>query len=141
MKEKIVLMDGATGTRLWALAQAAGLTGGQLNSWAVTAANQAGNYYASQLNDKLPELYSDAYNRYLQEFQRQLGISDQYQGFDDREYSRWADQQGRNLDLADRYNQYGQQEYGQFVDKYGRKMGAFGAYNQLSQQDYDQYRD
>ena len=104
-----------------ALAQASMRTGGLANSYAVTAASQAGDYYASQLSDKQPQLYTDAYNRYLQEFQRQLGISDQYQGFDDREYSRWADQQGRNFDVADRYNQYGEQDY----DKYRDRLSQF----------------
>jgi hypothetical protein len=103
-----------------ALAQAAMRTGGLANSYAVTAATQAGDYYAAQLSDRLPQLYQDAYQRYLQEFQRQMGISDQYAGFDDREYARWADQQGKNLDLADRYNQYGQQEYGQYQDRLGQ---------------------
>ena len=117
-----------------ALAQASMRTGGLANSYAVTAASQAGDYYASQLSDKLPELYQDAYNRYLQEFQRQLGISDQYQGFDDREYSRWADQQGRNFDLADRYNQYGEQDY----DKYRDRLGQYNTDRNFS---YGQYRD
>jgi len=117
-----------------ALAQAAMRTGGLANSYAVTAASQAGDYYASQLSDKLPQLYQDAYNRYLQEFQRQMGISDQYQGFDDREYSRWADQQGRNFDLADRYNQYGNTEYQRYLDQLGQ-------YNTDRNFDYGRYRD
>ena len=117
-----------------ALAQASMRTGGLANSYAVTAASQAGDYYASQLSDKLPELYQDAYNRYLQEFQRQLGISDQYQGFDDREYSRWADQQGRNFDLADRYNQYGEQDYNKYRDRLSQ-------YNTDRNFSYGQYRD
>ena len=124
-----------------AMAQAAMRTGGVPSSYAVTAATQAGDYYAAQLSDRLPQVYQDAYNRYLQEYQRQMGISDQYAGFDDREYARWADQQGKNLDLAGMYNQIGQQEYGQFVDKYGRKMDMANAYGNLGQQDYNQYMD
>lgn len=102
------------------LGQAAAMTGGMASTAAMTAASQAGDYYASQLSDKLPQLYNDAYNRYLQEYQRQLGISDAYAGFDDREYQRWAQQQGMNLDMADRYNQYGQQDYGQYQDRLGQ---------------------
>ena len=90
-----------------ALAQAAMRTGGLANSYAVTAASQAGDYYAAQLSDRLPQLYQDAYNRYLQEFQRQMGISDQYQGFDDREYSRFGDRlQQYNTDRNFDYNRY-----------------------------------
>ena len=54
------------------MAQAAAMTGGIPSSYAVTAGAQAGNYYASQLSDKLPELYQMAYNRYLQEYQDKL---------------------------------------------------------------------
>ena len=135
-----------------AMAQAAMRTGGLANSYAVTAASQAGNYYAAQLSDKLPQLYNDAYNRYLQEFQKQLGISDQYQGFDDREYSRWADQQGRNFDLADRYNQYGQQDYNKYqdtLDQYNRDRNFQYGVNRDAVSDelnnygirYNQYQD
>lgn len=98
------------------LGKYAAMTGGMPSTAAVSAAQQAGNYYAAQLSDRLPQVYQDAYNRYLQEYQRQLGISDAYAGFDDREYQRWLQSQGQNLDLADRYNQYGQQDYNRFQD-------------------------
>ena len=45
-----------------ALAQAAAATGGQVSTAAMTAAGQAGDYYAGQLADKIPELYENAYN-------------------------------------------------------------------------------
>lgn len=102
------------------LGQAAAMTGGMASTAAVTAASQAGDYYASQLSDKLPQLYNDAYNRYLQEYQRQLGISDAYANADNTEYSRWLQQQGMNMDMADRYNQYGLQDYGQYQDRLGQ---------------------
>ena len=98
------------------LGRYAAMTGGMPSTAAVTAASQAGDYYASQLSDKLPEVYQQAYQRYLQEYQRQLGISDAYAGFDDREYQRWLQGQRQNLDLADRYNQYGQTDYSRFLD-------------------------
>jgi hypothetical protein len=69
----------------------AAMTGGMPSTAAVTAASQAGDYYASQLSDKLPQVYQDAYNRFLQEYQRQLGISDQYAQFGNTEYNRWAE--------------------------------------------------
>lgn len=47
-----------------ALAKAAAATGGVPSSYAVTAAAQAGNYYASQLADKVPELQEMAYQRH-----------------------------------------------------------------------------
>ena len=95
-----------------AMAQAAMRTGGLANSYAATAASQAGDYYAAQLSDRLPQLYQDAYNRYLQEFQRQMGISDQYQGFDDREYSRFGDR-------LQQYNTDRNFDYGRYRDAVG----------------------
>lgn len=50
-----------------ALAAASAATGGVPSSFAVTAAAQAGDYYAGQLADKIPELEQNAYQRYLQE--------------------------------------------------------------------------
>ena len=48
-----------------ALGSAAAMTGGIPSSYAVAAASQAGDYYASQAADKIPELYQQAYNRYV----------------------------------------------------------------------------
>lgn len=50
-----------------ALGAAAAATGGIPSSYATAAATQAGDYYASQLTDKVPELYQQAYNRYVNE--------------------------------------------------------------------------
>ena len=124
-----------------AMGQAAARTGGIPSSYAMTAASQAGDYYAAQLSDRIPQVYQDSYQRYLQEFQKQLGISDQYQGFDDREYSRWADQQGKNLDLADRYNQYGRQDYDQYRDRVSQQLSGADRYNGYDQTEYQRYLD
>lgn len=89
------------------MAEAAMRTGGLANSYAVSAAAQAGNYYAAELSDRLPQLYNDAYQRYLAEFQRQLGISDQYAEFDQNEYGRYADELGQwNKDRSFDYGLY-----------------------------------
>ncbi len=48
------------------LAQVAQNAGGN-NSYAVSAAAQANNYYMQQLADKVPELFNAAYNRYMNE--------------------------------------------------------------------------
>lgn len=152
------------------LGRYAAMTGGMPSTAAVSAAQQAGNRYAAELSDRLPQVYQDAYNRYLQEYQRQLGISDAYAGFDDREYARWRDQQGQNLDLADRYNQYGQRDYNEYLntldqwnrdrsfgygaardnqqlgrqqveDQYGRYRDAVGDARYADETAYERYRD
>lgn len=50
-----------------ALGAAAASSGGIPSSYATAAATQAGDYYAAQMTDKVPELYQQAYNRYLNE--------------------------------------------------------------------------
>ncbi len=55
-----------------ALGQAAAASGGLPSSYAVNAAAQAGNYYASQMTDKIPELYQLAYQKYSDDYNRQL---------------------------------------------------------------------
>ena len=47
-----------------AMGQAAALTGGYGNSYAATVGNQAYQSYLQQLNDKVPELYQLALDRY-----------------------------------------------------------------------------
>lgn len=53
-----------------ALGRAAALTGGVPSTAAVTAASQAGDYYAAQLAVKVPELWSLAWSRYKDEDNR-----------------------------------------------------------------------
>lgn len=50
-----------------ALGTTAASTGGIPSSYATAAATQAGGYYAAQMTDKVPGLYQQAYNRYLNE--------------------------------------------------------------------------
>lgn len=71
------------------LAQAAANTGGVASTAAVTAAQQANNYYGAQLSDKLPELYDAAYNRWLDEFTLNQNKLAAVQGERANEYDRY----------------------------------------------------
>lgn len=51
------------------LGQYAQNTGGIAGSSAIAAASQASDYYKAQLADKVPELYENAYGRYLDDLQ------------------------------------------------------------------------
>lgn len=125
----------------------AAMTGGMPSTAAVSAASQAGNYYASQLSDKLPQLYQDAYNRYLDEYKKQLGLSEAYGQVADTEYGHWLDSQNQNLNLANAYNLYGQQDYAQHlndVDQFNKNRDfaykmAIDAINMSRQDFYDKY--
>lgn len=128
-----------------ALGQAAAMTGGVPSSYAVTAASQAGDYYAAQLSDRLPQLYQDAYNRYLQEYQRQLGIADAYAGYGQTEYNRYLDQLGqyntdRNFAYGAYRDQIGDQRYetqwAQEMREYEDKLAQQARENGWTEQEY-----
>lgn len=51
-------------------------TGGIAGSQAIAAASQAADYYKAQLNDKIPQLYENAYSRYLNDVAQQQGMAE-----------------------------------------------------------------
>lgn len=72
------------------LAEAAAGAGG-MNSYAITAAQQANNYYNSQLNDVIPQLYDAAYQKYLTEINNKVRDLGLLQDMDATQYSRYRD--------------------------------------------------
>lgn len=75
-----------------ALGAAAAASGGIPSSYASTAAGQAGNYYAAQMTDMIPELYQLAYNQYLNDYQMDLSDLGVVQGQEATDYGRYQDQ-------------------------------------------------
>ncbi|MGN1121978.1 MAG: hypothetical protein ACI4RV_06395, partial [Eubacteriales bacterium] len=85
----------------------AAATGGIPSSYAVTAASQAGDYYAAQLSDKIPELYEAAYGRYLDEYNRKRDTYDVLRTAEQDEYSRYLDELARyDSEKADAYSKF-----------------------------------
>lgn len=74
-----------------ALADAAAMTGGLPSSYAVTAGTQAGNYYAAQLGDKIPELQQLAYSMYLDDIDQKIKDLGLVQQMDETQYNRYRD--------------------------------------------------
>ena len=72
------------------MAEAAAGAGG-MNSYAITAAQQANNYYNSQLNDVIPELYNTAYQMYLQDIDNKVRDLGLLQNMDATQYARYRD--------------------------------------------------
>lgn len=72
------------------LADIASSAGG-MNSWAVTAAQQAQNNYNAQLGDKIPELYQLAYQMYLNDKASQVEDLGLLQQMDSTQYNRYRD--------------------------------------------------
>ena len=82
-------------------------TGGLPSSYAVTAAAQAGSNYAAQLSDKLPELYEAAYNRYLNEYNKNLTNLSAVQNAEQIDYSKYLDELNQyNTDRGFGYEQH-----------------------------------
>ncbi len=77
--------------------QAAAMTGGYSNSYAVTAGNQAYQKYLDQLSGKIPELYQLALSRYNQEGQDALNKYSVLSDAENTDYSRYNDQYNRFL--------------------------------------------
>ena len=74
-----------------AAASASALTGGYGNSYAGTAASQANQQYLTQLNDKIPELYNAAMQKYQMETENlysQFGMLETEEG---RQYGIYRD--------------------------------------------------
>lgn len=79
------------------MASAAAATGGMPSSFAVSAAQQAGNQYAAQMADKIPELERMAYDRYLQDLGMKRSDLQMVEGASKAEY-------GQFLDKLNQYN-------------------------------------
>ena len=81
---KLAMMD--------AMGQASAMTGGYGNSYAQTAGQQAYQGYLQQLNDKVPELYALALDKYNQEGQAMYDQASLMAQMEDQDYGRYRDQ-------------------------------------------------
>lgn len=72
------------------LAEAAAGAGG-MNTYAITAAQQAQNNYIAQLNDKIPELYQLAYQMYINDKESKVQDLGILQDMDATQYNRYRD--------------------------------------------------
>lgn len=105
-----------------ALGKASAVTGGLPSSWAVTAATQAGDYYAAQLSDRLPDLYQQAYERWLEDYERKLGLLDSVTELAERDYQQYRD----------RYEDWEQERdfaYDLWLDQQERQRQNFSDYS------------
>lgn len=131
------------------MGQAAGLTGGYGSTYSQNAGQQAYQGYLQQLNDIVPELYGQAYERYRDEGADLLNRYGLVQQNDERDYGRYRDTVG---DYYNDYNlayQRAQDErnfdYGQWGDmlSYFQQLAGQenGDYWNRTQFDYQKQRD
>lgn len=92
------------------LGAAAAATGGLPSSYAVSAAGQAGNYYASQMADKIPELYQLAYNKYVSDHSMKLSDLGAVQSAEQADYNKYLNQ-------LNQYNTDRNFGYGRYLDE------------------------
>lgn len=131
------------------MGEAAALTGGYGSSYASTAGNQAYQAYLGQLNNKIPELYQLALDKYNNETNDMYSRMNLYQNLDDTDYGRHRDDVSdyyTDLNNAEnRYNMLYNQDYGQHRDEvsdyYNDVSNSMNLYDMLYNQDYGQHRD
>ena len=102
------------------MGQAQAMTGGYGNSYAQSVGQQAYQGYLQQLNDKIPELYQLALNKYQMEGD---ALTDQYAilgAQEDQDYGRYRDQvSDYNTELERLQNRYDTErdyDYGKWAD-------------------------
>ena len=112
------------------MGQAAAMTGGYGSSYASTAGNQALQSYLQQLNDVVPELYAQAYQRYVQEGQ---DLKDKYgitQSADATDYGRYRDKVGDwQADRAYAYGAYSDErnfDYNDYATQLNKALTLLG---------------
>nr|WP_326184905.1 hypothetical protein [uncultured Oscillibacter sp.] len=117
-----------------ALAQTSAASGGRASSYAVNAATQAGDYYATKLNDIIPTLYQQAYDRYLNEYSMKLQDLGAVNTQEQLDYAKY-------LDSLTQYNTDRNFAYNQYLDDYSRLQSTLGALQSQDSVDYGRYLD
>lgn len=117
-----------------ALAKASAASGGRPSSYAVNAATQAGDYYATKLNDVIQTLYQQAYERYLDEYNMKLKDLNTVNQQEQLDYAKYIDRLGQfNTDRGFAYQNY--------VDDYDRLRSQLADVQGQDQIDYARYLD
>lgn len=117
-----------------ALGTAAAASGGIASSYAATAAGQAGDYYASKMTDKIPELYQLAYNQYMNDHSMKLSDLGAVQGAEQSDYQKY-------LNELSQYNTDRSFDYGVWSDAQQLKVQDLQSAMALEQMDYSKYLD
>lgn len=117
-----------------AIAQAAALTGGQVSTAAATAASQAGDYYAGQLADVIPQLYENAYQRYLSDYSLLADQLGQVRQAEQLDYAKYLDELGQ-------YNADRNLSYDQWLQGYNMLSGNLSAFQGQDQTEYGRLLD
>lgn len=111
-------------------------TGGQASTAAVSAASQAGDYYAAQLTDQLNDVEKEAYDRYNNErgfaynqwgdqFNMEMNKLNTLQNLSNTDYARWS----ADRDFA----------YNQWANQFNVELTKLQSLQSLSNDDFDRF--
>lgn len=107
------------------MGQASAMTGGYGNSYAQSVGQQTYQGYLQQLNDKVPELYQLALNKYNQEEQSLYDRASLLAQQDEQDYGRYRDSVSdywTELQYnTDRLDTMSKEEYDRYMDEIGMK--------------------
>ena len=117
-----------------ALAKASAASGGRPSSFAVNAATQAGDYYATKLSDVIPTLYQQAYERYLKDYQMKLSDLNAVNQQEQLDYAKY-------LDRLNQFNTDRNFDYNNYLGEYGRLQDYLGGLQGQDQTTYNRYLD
>ena len=117
-----------------ALAQASAASGGRPSTAAVTAATQAGDYYATQLNDIILTLYQQAYDRYLNEYSMMLQDLGAVNTQEQLDYAKYLDQ-------LTQYNTDRNFAYDTYLGDFNILQGQLASLQGQDDVDYGRYLD
>ena len=117
-----------------ALAQASAASGGRPSTAAVTAVTQAGDYYATQLNDIIPTLYQQAYDRYLNEYSMMLQDLGAVNTQEQLDYAKYLDQ-------LTQYNTDRNFAYDTYLGDFNILQGQLASLQGQDDVDYGRYLD
>jgi len=117
-----------------ALAQTSAASGGRPSTYAVGAATQAGDYYATKLNDVLPQLYQQAYDRYLKEYQMKHNDLGMVNSMEQTDYNRYNDDYNRLGSTLGAMQGQDATDYSRYLDSYNIRTDENRYQDQMQQQ-------
>lgn len=131
--KKQFLREGQRATQN-AIGAAAAANGGAVSTAGMTAATQAGDHFASQLADVVPTLYSQAYEKHLNEYTQKLQRLEMVNEQEQQDWAKHRDQVGdweadRNF------------EYSVHLDDYSKLGDLLSALREADNTEYGRYMD
>ena len=122
------------------MAQAAAMTGGQVSSYAMAAAQQAQNAYNAQMSDIIPQLREAAYGMYRDEGNDMRDNLTSLLALDQAAYGKYMDEGITMRDNMSSLMALDQSAYGKYLDKGSALHDYLNALMAMDQAAYNQHQ-